>query len=63
MLKAKIFIQNLIQEIRCKITWPTYDTLQASAVVVLVASLLFGLLIGLMDWSLKKAFVWLYNAF
>jgi preprotein translocase subunit SecE len=37
--------------------------LQASAVVVLVASLLFGLLIGLMDWSLKKAFVWLYNAF
>ncbi|AXI24597.1 MAG: preprotein translocase subunit SecE [Candidatus Cardinium sp.] len=63
MSKAKIFIQNLIQEVRYKITWPPYHRLQNSAVLVLVASFIFALLIGLMDWSLKKAFVWFYNAF
>ncbi|TSJ80524.1 MAG: preprotein translocase subunit SecE [Candidatus Cardinium sp.] len=63
MSKAKIFIQNLIQEVRYKITWPSYYRLQGSAMLVLVASLIFALLIGLMDWSLKKAFVWFYNAF
>lgn len=63
MSKAKVFIQNLIQEVKYKITWPPYNKLQSSSVVVLIASLIFALLIGFMDWCLKKAFVWFYDAF
>ncbi|MDD9139885.1 MAG: preprotein translocase subunit SecE [Candidatus Cardinium sp.] len=63
MSKLKLFVQSLIQEIKYKITWPPYDKLQGNALLVLVASFIFALFIGLMDWSLKKAFIWVYNAF
>ncbi|MGI2298511.1 preprotein translocase subunit SecE [Candidatus Cardinium hertigii] len=63
MSKAKLFIYNLVQEVRYKITWPSYHGLQSSSLLVLLVSYMFALLIGLMDWSLKKAFVWFYNAF
>ncbi|MGI2261964.1 preprotein translocase subunit SecE [Candidatus Cardinium hertigii] len=63
MSKAKLFIQNLVQEVRYKITWPSYHGLQSNSLIVLLVSYIFALLIGLMDWSLKKAFVWFYNAF
>ncbi|WP_339044781.1 preprotein translocase subunit SecE [Cardinium endosymbiont of Tipula unca] len=63
MSKLKIFILNLIQEVRYKITWPAYHKLQSSSLLVLVASFMFALLIGLIDWSFKKVFVWFYGAF
>ncbi|MGI2257609.1 preprotein translocase subunit SecE [Candidatus Cardinium hertigii] len=63
MSKAKLFIRNLIQEVRYKITWPPYHGLQSSSLLVLVVSFIFALLIGLMDWSLKKVFIWFYNPF
>lgn len=54
MSKAKLFIRNLVQEVRYKITWPSYHGLQSNALLVLLVSYIFALLIGLMDWSLKK---------
>ncbi|WP_133281849.1 preprotein translocase subunit SecE [Cardinium endosymbiont of Culicoides punctatus] len=63
MSKLKVFILNLIQEVRYKITWPAYHKLQNNSMLVLVASFIFALLIGLIDWSFKKAVVWFYSAF
>lgn len=63
MSKIKIYIRNLIQEVRYKITWPAYHKLQSSSVLVLVTSFIFALLIGFIDWSFKKIFVWFYTIF
>ncbi|AWN81363.1 preprotein translocase subunit SecE [Candidatus Cardinium hertigii] len=63
MSKLKLFVQSLIQEIKYKITWPPYGKLQSNALLVLVASFIFALFIGLMDLSLREAFIWFYNAF
>ncbi|MBX9890590.1 MAG: preprotein translocase subunit SecE [Amoebophilaceae bacterium] len=62
MSKTKLYIYNLLQEVRYKITWPTYDKLQSSSILVFVVSFMLALFIGLTDWSLEKAFVWFFNA-
>ena len=62
MSKHSTFLKESIEEMRSRVTWPKYATLQNSAVVVLIASLLFAMLIGLVDLCFKNAVAWLYEA-
>jgi len=48
---------------RYKVTWPSYSKLQNSSILVLVASLIFALLIGVIDLAFDNAMEWFYNAF
>jgi preprotein translocase subunit SecE len=43
------FIKESYEEMTQKVTWPTWGDLQNSAVLVLVASLIIGVIVFLMD--------------
>jgi preprotein translocase subunit SecE len=44
------YIEESYNELVHKVTWPTWDQLQSSSIVVLVASVIFALLIFAMDF-------------
>lgn len=44
------YIEESFNELVHKVTWPTWNQLQSSAIVVLVASLIFALIIFVMDF-------------
>jgi len=49
MEKLKNYIKEVIQELLHKVSWPTWPELQNSAIVVLIASVIFALIILAMD--------------
>ncbi len=63
MQKLTLFLKESWLEMRYKVTWPTYSKLQNSSVLVLVASLIFALIIGVIDLAFDNAMEWFYNAF
>ena len=63
MEKLKTYILDSIDEIRNKVSWPKFNELQSSAILVLVASLIFAILIGFVDLGFKEALSWFYNEF
>jgi len=63
MLKVKTFILESVDELKNRVTWPKYDELQSSSILVLVASLIFALVIGVIDLGFDNAMNWFYNAF
>lgn len=48
-MALKSYIQESYNELVNKVSWPTWKELQASAIVVLVATLIIAALILLMD--------------
>ncbi|UII21804.1 preprotein translocase subunit SecE [Fulvivirga ligni] len=63
MQKLKSFILESYDEMKNKVTWPKYSELQRNSVLVLVASLIFALLIGLMDYAFQTSMDLFYDAF
>ncbi|OJW69333.1 MAG: preprotein translocase subunit SecE [Candidatus Amoebophilus sp. 36-38] len=63
MKKIKAFIIDTVQEVRYKVTWPSYKSLQESSVLVLVASVIFAAVIGVVDLIIRNAMGWFYNMF
>jgi preprotein translocase subunit SecE len=61
MGKIVAFVQGSIDELRTKVSWPSYSELQGSSVLVLVASLIFALLIGLIDYLFKNGVSVIYQ--
>lgn len=49
MANITAYVKDVVDELVNKVTWPTRRELQESALLVLVASFLFALLIYLMD--------------
>jgi preprotein translocase subunit SecE len=63
MDKLKIFIQDSFDEVKNKISWPTFAELQSSAVLVLAGSLVFALVVGVIDFVFEKGMTWFYQSF
>ncbi len=63
MHKLKKFIVESIDELRNKVTWPKYNELQSSSMLVLVASLIFAIIIGAIDFVFDNVMSWFYNEF
>ena len=63
MSKVITFFKDSYQELVHKVTWPKYGSLQNSAILVLVASLIFALLIGAIDYVLENGVKFYYDAF
>ena len=47
--KIKNYFKESYEELRHKVSWPTFSELQSSAVVVSVASLIFAVVVFLID--------------
>jgi len=63
MEKIKNYLLESIDEVRNKVSWPKFGELQSSAILVLVASLSFALVIGIIDLGFKNALAWFYREF
>ena len=63
MEKVKTYIGESWDELVNKVTWSKFSELQSSAVLVLVASTIFALVIGAIDWVFKTGLTWFYSEF
>ena len=61
MQKLKSYIGESWNEITSKVTWSKYSELQGSAILVLVASTIFAVVIGAIDWVFKTGLQWFYK--
>jgi len=52
MNKIILYFKEVVEELTHKVSWPTREELQSSAIVVMVASLLIAITIFLMDFVL-----------
>jgi preprotein translocase subunit SecE len=60
-MKIKRYIQESFTELVHKVTWPTWSELQNSAILVMVASLIFALIVAAMDFSFDKIMSFVYS--
>ena len=63
MLKIKIYIQDVYNELIHKVSWPTWTDLQSSAIVVGIASLIIAFIIYLMDTTFSNLMDFIYSMF
>ena len=63
MQKIGNYFAESWEEIKNKVSWSTYSELQSSALLVLVASTIFALVIGAIDWMFKTGLQWFYREF
>ncbi len=47
--RSAIFLQDVRAEVR-KVTWPSWDDLRKSTVVIIIIVIIIGIIIGLMDF-------------
>lgn len=63
IMNLKNFVLESYDEMKNKVTWPKFSFLQNSAVLVLVASLIFALFIGVVDLGFENIMTWFYDLF
>lgn len=61
MSKFGNYIQSAYDELVHKVTWPSWDELQQTTVIVIVAMIIFTLLIFGMDFASEQVLKLLYN--
>jgi preprotein translocase subunit SecE len=63
MAKLNNYFRDTIEEMRYNVTWPSTTELQKSAGLVLVGSLVFAAVVGLMDVSFNSVLNSFYQSF
>jgi preprotein translocase subunit SecE len=63
MSNFRSYINDTVEEMKNKVTWPSYAELQNSSVLVLIGSLIFALIVGVMDFGFDTVLAWFYNQF
>ena len=61
MSKFINYLKDSYVEMTKKVTWPTWDKMQSSAIVVMVASAIFALVIFAIDFVIKTAMEFIYT--
>ncbi|WP_415837237.1 preprotein translocase subunit SecE [Pontibacter korlensis] len=56
-------MNDTVEEMKDKVSWPTYSELQNNSVLVLIGSLIFALVVGAMDFGFDTVLTWFYNQF
>ncbi|MDR0566434.1 MAG: preprotein translocase subunit SecE [Prevotellaceae bacterium] len=55
------YIKESYNELVNKVTWPTWSSLQASATLVMITSLIFALVIFAMDFVFQNSMEGIYS--
>lgn len=63
MNKVRAFFEEAYQELRFKVSWPTWQELQASTTVVLVAAALLSVVVFIMDFASSQLLDLFYGLF
>ncbi len=63
MNKVSLYFKESYHELLEKVSWPTWNQLQQSTVIVLVATAFITALVGLMDLASSWLLKWIYSLF
>jgi preprotein translocase subunit SecE len=61
MSKFGTYIEETKDELFNKVTWPTWPELQSSAILVMVASTIIGLIVWVMDFGFENLMKFAYQ--
>jgi preprotein translocase subunit SecE len=60
-MNLKGYLRESYTELVHKVTWPTWNELQNSAVLVLIATLIIALMVAAMDFSFGRIMNFVYS--
>ena len=60
-MSLKTYFKESFTELVHKVTWPTWNELQNSAVLVMVATLIIALIVAVMDLSFSNIMEFIYG--
>ena len=63
MNKIGLYLNDSYKELVEKVTWPTWEQLQQSTVIVLVATLLITAIVFVMDLASRELLSFIYSFF
>lgn len=63
MQRFTSYVKECYNELMHKVSWPTWSELQDSAIVVLVATLIFGFVVFLIDFVFQGSLKAIYDLF
>jgi preprotein translocase subunit SecE len=63
MNKISTYVRDSYKELTEKVTWPNWDNLQQSTMIVLVATLLITFMVGIMDFGVNGILKFVYSLF
>ncbi|MCU7692979.1 preprotein translocase subunit SecE [Haoranjiania flava] len=63
MSKFTNYVRDSYHELTQKVTWPTWNNLQQSTIIVLVATIIITLVVWLMDFISSGALNFIYSLF
>jgi preprotein translocase subunit SecE len=61
MNRFKVYLKEVYVELATKVTWPTWKDLQSSAGLVMIASLIFAMVVFVMDFSFEHVVKFVYQ--
>ncbi|MFN8713725.1 MAG: preprotein translocase subunit SecE [Bacteroidota bacterium] len=61
MNKIRAYFDEVYQEMVHKVSWPTWSELQESAIIVMVAAVIFSVVVALMDLAFREGMSFLYK--
>ena len=62
-MKVIKYLNDAYNELLHKVSWPTWEELQNSSVVVMIASLIIAIVIFIMDYSFENIMGFIYGMF
>ena len=63
MQRFTAYVKECYNELMHKVSWPTWSELQDSAIVVLVATLIFGFVVFTIDFIFQGSLKMIYDLF
>ena len=63
MAQFNQFMKETVDEVRYRVTWPTFTELQKSSAMVLVGSLVFAVVVGVIDYVFDTGLTYFYSQF
>ncbi len=61
MAKIGTYVKESWKELTTKVTWPTWDKLQSSAILVMVTTLILAVIIWLIDLIIRTIMMGIYS--
>lgn len=61
MNKIRVWFDEVSDELLHKVTWPTWPELQESAIIVMVATVIFAVVVFAMDFAFQKGMGFIYG--
>ncbi|MBI4648452.1 MAG: preprotein translocase subunit SecE [Bacteroidia bacterium] len=61
MNRIKLYIDDVINEMLHKVTWPPWQELQGSAIIVMVATAIISVIVMIMDFAFSNLMHLIYS--